>query len=107
MPWHSRRPPGASRIDVPVLGRKPLGWRTLRALRRRAKGVDVVIAYGSTTLPACAISMFGLVDAVRLPEHRGSDGLGPQRLASSTHRLLDAAGAEDRCALARRGRLDL
>ena len=48
-----------SGIEVPVLGMRRLGWRTLLALRRRAKGVDVVIAYGSSTLPACAISMFG------------------------------------------------
>ena len=49
-----------SRIDVHTLGETRLGLGTLRALRRRARAVDVVIAYGSTTLPACAISMLGL-----------------------------------------------
>lgn len=34
--------------------------RTLRALRRRCAAHDVVIAYGSVTLPACAIATFGL-----------------------------------------------
>jgi glycosyltransferase involved in cell wall biosynthesis len=51
---------GSSTLDVLLLGKKRLGLRTLRALRRRARSVDVVIAYGSTTLPACAISMLGL-----------------------------------------------
>ncbi len=51
---------GSSTLGVPLLGTKRLGLRTLRALRRRARSVDVVIAYGSTTLPACAISMLGL-----------------------------------------------
>jgi glycosyltransferase involved in cell wall biosynthesis len=52
---------GVSRdsIDVPVLGDRPLGLSTLRALRARASDADVVVAYGSTTLPACAIGLVG------------------------------------------------
>ena len=50
---------GVSGLAVDVLGAAPLGLATLRALRRRAKDVDVVIAYGSTTLPACAIALIG------------------------------------------------
>ncbi len=46
-------------IDVPVLGDRPLGLSTLRALRARAADADVVVAYGSTTLPACAIGLLG------------------------------------------------
>lgn len=48
-----------AQLDVPVLGSRPLSWRTLRALRREAGAVDVVLAYGSTTLPACAIGLIG------------------------------------------------
>lgn len=48
-----------ARLDVPVLGSRPLSWRTLRALRREARMVDVVLAYGSTTLPACALGLVG------------------------------------------------
>lgn len=50
---------GGPGLAVDVLGAAPLGLATLRALRRRAKDVDVVIAYGSTTLPACAIALIG------------------------------------------------
>jgi glycosyltransferase involved in cell wall biosynthesis len=50
---------GPSLLDVPVLGRERLGLSTLRALRTRARRFDVVIAYGSTSLPACAIALAG------------------------------------------------
>ena len=46
-------------IEVPVLGSTPLRPSTLRALRARAAGADVVVAYGSSTLPACAIGLLG------------------------------------------------
>jgi glycosyltransferase involved in cell wall biosynthesis len=42
-----------------VLGGRQLGAPTLRALRRAARPVDVVVAYGSTTLPACAAALSG------------------------------------------------
>jgi glycosyltransferase involved in cell wall biosynthesis len=53
--------PGSSdaTIGIPVLGATPLGLRTLHALRRSARHVDIVIAYGSRTLPACAIALAG------------------------------------------------
>ncbi len=41
-------------LDVPLLGRAPLAPTTLRALRREIRAADVVVAHGSTTLPACA-----------------------------------------------------
>lgn len=50
---------GGPGLAVDVLGAAPLGLATLRQLRRRAQRVDVVIAYGSTTLPACAIALVG------------------------------------------------
>lgn len=50
---------GGGRVDVPTLGRTTLGLATLRALRRRARDHDLVIAYGSRTLPACAVGLIG------------------------------------------------
>jgi len=50
--------PGA-RLAVPTLGDRRLGWPTIRALRRASRGVDVVVAHGSTTLPASVIAMRG------------------------------------------------
>jgi glycosyltransferase involved in cell wall biosynthesis len=46
-------------LDVPVLGASRLGVRTLRSLRSMAAEADVVIAHGSTTLPACSIALAG------------------------------------------------
>jgi glycosyltransferase involved in cell wall biosynthesis len=51
--------PGTGDLVVTVLGRRRLGVTTLRALRRRATAADVVIAHGSTTLPACAVALLG------------------------------------------------
>lgn len=50
---------GERRIGVEALGRSRVGPRSLWALRRRASKFDLVIAYGSSTLPACAIALFG------------------------------------------------
>jgi glycosyltransferase involved in cell wall biosynthesis len=47
------------RLDVPVLGPTRLGPRTLAPLRRLGSRADVVIAHGSSTLPACAIALAG------------------------------------------------
>lgn len=46
-------------LDVPVLGPSPRAVGTLRALRRRAAGADVVVAHGSATLTACASALAG------------------------------------------------
>ncbi len=61
---------GSSLLEVPVLGRKPLGASTLRVLRTRARQFDVVIAYGSSSLPACAAVARCDRRSVHLPEHR-------------------------------------
>ena len=45
------------KLAIPSLGRRPLAPTTLLALRRAARSVDLVIAYGSSTLPACAIAL--------------------------------------------------
>jgi glycosyltransferase involved in cell wall biosynthesis len=43
-------------LDVEVLGATRMGVRTLRSLRGRMAEVDVTIAHGSTTGPACAVA---------------------------------------------------
>ena len=50
---------GTELLDVDVLGPSERSLSTLRALRRRARCVDLVVAYGSSTLPACALALAG------------------------------------------------
>jgi glycosyltransferase involved in cell wall biosynthesis len=52
--------PGTAGIDVPTLGRRPLGRDTLFALRREAGRAGVVVAHGSSTVLACAVATVGL-----------------------------------------------
>lgn len=47
-------------LKVEVLGERPLALRTLRGLRHHARSVDIVVAYGSSALPACALALFAL-----------------------------------------------
>ena len=44
-------------LGVDVLGPEPLARSTLRRLREVARSVDLVIAHGSTTLPACGLAL--------------------------------------------------
>jgi glycosyltransferase involved in cell wall biosynthesis len=46
-------------LHVPTLGSQRLGPATLVALRGEARAAKVVIAHGSSTLPACAIATVG------------------------------------------------
>lgn len=46
-------------VEVDVLGPERFSPRTLRALRGEIKRADVVIAHGSSTLPACALTTRG------------------------------------------------
>jgi glycosyltransferase involved in cell wall biosynthesis len=46
-------------LPIEALGDRRMSVATLRALRREAKGFDVVLAHGSTTLAACAIGLAG------------------------------------------------
>jgi len=46
-------------LSVRALGARRLGPSTLRTLRRVARGFDVVIAHGSSTLPASVIGLMG------------------------------------------------
>lgn len=45
--------------DVPVLGVQRRALGTLGSLRRAARGADVVVAHGSSTLEACAVGLAG------------------------------------------------
>ncbi len=57
--------PGASGgLALETLGPRRLGVKTLIALRRRMRLADVVVAHGSTTLPACALAVLGLPQPV-------------------------------------------
>ena len=51
--------PGTAKLPVPVLGRTTIGVPTLRRLRARGRAVDVVVAHGSRTLPACVLALLG------------------------------------------------
>jgi glycosyltransferase involved in cell wall biosynthesis len=46
-------------LEIEALGGTRRSWKTFRALRRRAREHDVVIAHGSTTLFVCALALFG------------------------------------------------
>lgn len=48
---------GTPPLEVEVLGSSARGPSSLRHLRRRARAADVVVAFGSTALPACAIAL--------------------------------------------------
>lgn len=52
-------PAATGGLDVECLGPSRLSRSTLRRLRRLAREHDVVVAYGSSTLPACAIGLLG------------------------------------------------
>ena len=44
-------------LALETLGASRHSWRTLRALRRRSRQYDIVIAHGSSTLLACALGL--------------------------------------------------
>jgi glycosyltransferase involved in cell wall biosynthesis len=44
-------------LDLETVGDAPLSLRTLQRLRRRSRGSNVVVAHGSTTLPASALAL--------------------------------------------------
>src|SRR5438270_5385375 len=46
-------------LPVRVLGTRRFGFRTLNELRRTARHYDVVVAHGSSTLPASALALIG------------------------------------------------
>jgi glycosyltransferase involved in cell wall biosynthesis len=68
-------------LDVPTLGGHALALGTLRRLRRESSAADVVVAHGSSTLPACACALAGR--GVSLVYRSIGD---PERWASTTAR---------------------
>ena len=76
----------AAAVDAEVIGRSPLQLATLRALRRRARQVDVVIAYGSSSLPACSIALIG----TRVPFVYRSIGDPSRWIRGGVHRVRTA-----------------
>jgi glycosyltransferase involved in cell wall biosynthesis len=52
-------PCDGSSLDVATLGSHALAPSTLRALRRAASSAAIVVAHGSTTLPACGLALMG------------------------------------------------
>jgi glycosyltransferase involved in cell wall biosynthesis len=76
-------PGGPVRLDLPVLGPGRLHPRTLAMLRYRANQARVVVAHGSSTLPACAISLM----FAKTPFIYVSIG-DPRHWAASTSRKL-------------------
>lgn len=48
---------GEPGLDVETLGRSPLSVAALVGLRRAARSVDLVVAHGGSTLPACAMAL--------------------------------------------------
>jgi glycosyltransferase involved in cell wall biosynthesis len=47
-------------LDICTLGRSRHSLGTIRALRRKSRHADIVVAHGSTTLPVTALATFGL-----------------------------------------------
>ncbi|MFI6445816.1 glycosyltransferase family 4 protein [Kitasatospora sp. NPDC050543] len=58
-PHPDARPDAPDTVRTAVLGPSRLHPGTLRALRGAARGFDVVLAHGSSTLPACALALAG------------------------------------------------
>jgi glycosyltransferase involved in cell wall biosynthesis len=50
---------GAERMPIETMGETRLGLSTLRTLRALIRQADVVVAHGSSTLPACAVATIG------------------------------------------------
>jgi glycosyltransferase involved in cell wall biosynthesis len=73
-------------VGAEVIGERPLSLATLRALRSRSKSFDVVVAYGASTLPACAIGLFGL----RVPFVYRSIGDPARWVRGTAHRVRTA-----------------
>ena len=57
--WALQSGGGEQLLPVPILGPSPFSPTTLRALRRRGRAGDVVIAHGSVTLPAAVAALAG------------------------------------------------
>ena len=84
------------KLDVPALGRRRIAWSTLVALRRELAHVDVAVAHGAQTLPACALATLARHDTVRLPTDQrlavlGVDVRHGERVSASVCRVPRAS----------------
>ncbi|MFI6581851.1 glycosyltransferase [Embleya sp. NPDC050493] len=87
---------GTGEMPIPTLGPGRLHPRTLRALRRRAGGVGLVIAHGSTTLDACGIALAGartpfVYVNIGDPRHWANDALRRARVGMMLRRATAIA----------------
>jgi glycosyltransferase involved in cell wall biosynthesis len=90
-------------LDVPTLGRHPLAPGTLRRLRREAVAAGVVLAHGSTTLPACACSLAGtgvslVYRSIGDPEHWASPAARRARVRAYLRRADAVVALTERAA---------
>lgn len=81
----------ASALDVEVLTLRRFGPRSWDAVRSAARGVDLVVAHGSSTLMACATSLVGLdvpfvYVSIGDPRHWAPSGLRRLRVAALLRR---------------------
>ncbi|MEJ5255873.1 MAG: glycosyltransferase family 4 protein [Acidimicrobiales bacterium] len=96
----------AERLPVEVLGPTKLGHQTLSELRRRMRSADVVVAHGSSTLPACAIASAGAGTPFVYRQISDSRFWAPSRTRRLRVRLLMGRAARV-VALAEHARRDL
>ncbi|MGA5702909.1 glycosyltransferase family 4 protein [Peterkaempfera bronchialis] len=94
---HPDAPPGD---PLPVLGPARFHPATLRALRRAATTADVVVAHGSSTLPACAAALLGsrtpfVYVNIGDPRHWTASRARRLRVGAALHRAAAVAALSD------------
>ncbi|GJF32006.1 hypothetical protein KNE206_47060 [Kitasatospora sp. NE20-6] len=93
-------PDAPADADVPVLGPARFHPRTLRALRAAARRADVVVAHGSSTLPACALALLGtrtpfVYVNIGDPRHWTASASRRLRVGAFLHRAAAVAAISD------------
>jgi glycosyltransferase involved in cell wall biosynthesis len=99
--------PGASDnpLDLPVLGARSLGVRTLRSLRSRMRSFGLTLAHGSRTLPATALAAAGtparfVYRAIGDPRYWASSALRRARAGWAMRRAAAVVALSERSATA-------
>jgi glycosyltransferase involved in cell wall biosynthesis len=90
----------APNLEIPRLGTTPLGISTLRALRTAVHDADVVVAHGSSTLPACALTSLGvgvspIYRNIGDPTHWSGSPLRRARVAFAFRRMAHIVALTD------------
>ncbi|WP_377272538.1 glycosyltransferase family 4 protein [Peterkaempfera sp. SMS 1(5)a] len=104
--WDSRlaalqpHPDAPSGDPLPVLGATRFHPATLRSLRRTAATADVVVAHGSSTLPACAAALLGsrtpfIYVSIGDPRHWTADRSRRLRVGAMLRRAAAVAALTD------------